>query len=62
MEHRTGTGDTIGDLCIATNDVGVLTKPNGDRIAIAVFVAGSRGDERAREAVIASLARAAFDR
>jgi beta-lactamase class A len=62
VEHRTGTGDTVEGVNVATNDVGVLTTPRGERIAIAVLVAGSRADEQARERVIAELGRTAFAR
>jgi hypothetical protein len=45
----------------ATNDVGIVTLPNGNRIAIAVFLHDSPADEPTREATIAKLARAAYD-
>ena len=61
VAHKTGTGDTIGSLNIATNDVGIVTLPNGDRFAIAVFIAGSHGDLPHLESQIARLARATYD-
>jgi beta-lactamase class A len=56
LEHKTGTGETIGELNLATNDIGVITLPNGQRVAIAVLTAGSRREQAKREAVIASMA------
>jgi beta-lactamase class A len=44
VAHKTGTGDTVSGLNIATNDVGIVTLPSGDQFAIAVFIAGSHGD------------------
>jgi beta-lactamase class A len=41
-----------------TNDVGILTAPDGRRIAVAAFVAESRAGQAERAAVIAAAARA----
>jgi beta-lactamase class A len=46
----------------ATNDIGIITLPDGRHLAIAVFVKDSSADEATREATIARIARAAFDR
>ncbi len=61
VEHKTGTGDTIEGLNIATNDVGIVTLPSGRRVAIAVLTAGSRRDADRREATIARLGRVAWE-
>jgi beta-lactamase class A len=62
VAHKTGTTATVMGLNGATNDVGVVTLPNGkDRFAIAVYVKARTGDAAARDAVIAKFARAAFD-
>jgi beta-lactamase class A len=45
----------------ATNDIGLITLPDGRRLAIAVFVTDSTADEATREKVIARIARAAYD-
>lgn len=58
VAHKTGTSDTWRGVTAATNDVGILTVPDGRWIAIAVFVADSRAPDRARAALIASLAKA----
>jgi beta-lactamase class A len=53
--HKPGTSGT------ATNDIGLITLPDGRRLAIAVFVTDSTADEATRDAVIARIARAAYD-
>jgi beta-lactamase class A len=61
VEHKTGT-DEMDGFGIATNDVGVITLPDGARVAIAVLSSGSHKDRVARERVIAELAKATWDR
>jgi beta-lactamase class A len=61
VAHKTGTSGTQGGLTAATNDIGLLTLPNGKHVAIAVFVSDSPTDEATREAVIAKIARAVWD-
>ncbi len=61
VAHKTGTGETILGLNIATNDVGIVTLPNGDRFAIAVFIAGAHADPTVIEALIAKIARVTWD-
>jgi beta-lactamase class A len=53
--HKTGSGG------VATNDVGIMTLPDGSHVAIAVFVKGSDRPEAARERGIAEVARTAYD-
>ena len=61
VAHKTGTSGTHEGLTRATNDVGLVTLPDGRHMAIAVFVSDSRADTETREAVIAKMARAAWD-
>jgi beta-lactamase class A len=62
LAHKTGTSPTNdAGLSPATNDVGVITLPNGKHMAIAIFVCNSTDDEATREAVIAKIAKAAWD-
>jgi beta-lactamase class A len=61
VAHKTGTSDTRAGKTDATNDVGLITLPNGHRIAVAVFVHASPADLATREGTIARLARAAYD-
>lgn len=61
VAHKTGTSWTIDGVTAATNDIGLITLPNGKHIAIAVFVSDAKTDSKTREAVIARIARAAWD-
>ncbi|MFY9619650.1 MAG: class A beta-lactamase [Pyrinomonadaceae bacterium] len=61
VAHKTGTSGTDKGVTAATNDIGIITLPNGKRVAIAVFVADSPADEATREGVIAKIAKAVFD-
>lgn len=61
LAHKTGTGDTIGGVNMATNDIGLVTLPDGSRFALAVLTSGVPGPEAEREAVIARIARTAYD-
>jgi beta-lactamase class A len=62
VAHKTGTSGTDSGMTRATNDVGLVTLPDGRHLAIAVFVSDSRADTTTREAVIAKIARTAWDR
>ena len=61
VAHKTGTSGTVNGLTAATNDVGIITLPDGRHAAVAVFVSDSTGDDATREEVIAKAARAAWD-
>lgn len=62
VAHKTGTSPTNdAGLSPATNDVGIITLPNGKHLAIAIFVCNSTAGEAAREGVIAKIAKAAWD-
>ncbi len=61
VAHKTGSSGTLNGLTRATNDVGLITLPDGRHLAIAVFVSDSRADETAREGVIAGIAHAAWE-
>jgi len=62
VAHKTGTGGTLNGVAAATNDVGIITLPNGKHIVIAVLVADSRANRFARASVIAKIALATFDK
>jgi beta-lactamase class A len=62
VAHKTGTSGTENGVTAATNDIGIITLPNGRHLAIAVFVADSPADEATREGVIAKIAKAAWDK
>lgn len=61
VAHKTGTSGTRSGLTAATNDIGIITLPNGRHLAIAVFVSDSTGDEATREETIAKIARVIWD-
>jgi beta-lactamase class A len=61
VAHKTGTGGTRDGITSATNDIGIITLPNGTHLAVAVFVSDSSADEAMRESVIARMAKAAWD-
>jgi beta-lactamase class A len=62
VAHKTGTSPTNAEgLTPATNDIGIITLPNGKHLAIVVMVCNSKADEATRDAVIAKIAKAAWD-
>ncbi|MBA8902359.1 class A beta-lactamase [Phyllobacterium sp. P30BS-XVII] len=58
VAHKTGTSPTWKGVNVATNDVGILTAPDGGKVAISVFVADSRETPTRRATIIASAAQA----
>jgi beta-lactamase class A len=61
VAHKTGTDGTRNGKTAATNDIGIVTLPDGRHLALAVFVKDSIADEAQREGAIASIAKAAWD-
>jgi beta-lactamase class A len=59
--HKAGTSDTDHGLTHAWNDIGLITLPDGRRLAIAIFVTDSTAGEAALNPLIARIARAAYD-
>jgi beta-lactamase class A len=62
VAHKTGTSGTQNGVTAATNDIGIITLPNGKHLAIAVFVSDSPADEAIREGVIAKIAKAVWEK
>lgn len=60
VAHKTGTSYTVNGVTVATNDVGLITLPNGQHLAIAVFVMDSPLSQDTRERAIAAFARLAW--
>lgn len=58
--HKTGTSGTWEGVTAATNDVGILFGPNGERIAVTVFIGDSTAPAADRAAVMARIAAAAI--
>jgi beta-lactamase class A len=61
VAHKSGSSGTEAGMTAATNDVGLITLPNGSRLALAIFISDSTLDTAALEPVIAGLARAVYD-
>lgn len=62
VAHKTGISPTNAEgLTPATNDVGIITLPNGKHLAISIFVCNSTDNPATREAIIAKIAKAAYD-
>lgn len=61
VAHKTGTDGTRAGKTAATNDIGIITLPDGHHVAIAVFVKDSTAGLVPREAAIAKIAKAAWD-
>ena len=58
LAHKTGTSGTWRGVTAATNDVGVLTAPDGRLISVVVFIADSKAPSENRAALMANVARA----
>lgn len=61
VAHKPGTSGASNGIAAATNDIGLITLPNGNHVAIAVFVSDSPTDLATRERVIAEIAKAVWD-
>lgn len=61
VAHKSGSSDVENGVAAATNDIGLITLPDGRQLAIAVFVTDSTADAATRDQVIARIARAAYD-
>ena len=59
--QKTGSSGTRDGMAAATNDIGLITLPDGRRLAIAIFVTDSKADDATRDSAIARIARAAYD-
>jgi beta-lactamase class A len=58
LEHKTGTSGSWKGITAATNDVGILTAPDGGRISLVVFIADSHASAKERAQLMARIARA----
>lgn len=61
LAHKTGTSGERNGVAAATNDIGLITLPDGRHLAIAVFVTDARANEATRERVIAQIGRAVYE-
>jgi beta-lactamase class A len=62
VAHKTGTSGEDHGVTHATNDIGLITLPCGQQLAIAVLIEDSPESEDAREGVIAEIARTIWAR
>jgi beta-lactamase class A len=63
VAHKTGRSSTnINGITAATNDIGIITLPNGKHLAIAIFISNSSADLTSRESTIAPFAKAVYDK
>jgi beta-lactamase class A len=60
VAHKTGSSGTHDGVTAATNDIGLITLPDGRKLAVAVFVTDSRAPAATRDKVIAQIAAAAY--
>lgn len=61
LAHKTGTSGTFNGLTRATNDVGIITLPDGSHLVISIFISDSYDSQKKREMTIAQAAKAAYD-
>jgi beta-lactamase class A len=61
VAHKTGSSGFRNGVTGATNDIGIVTLPDGRHMAIAVFVSDSKAGDATRDAVIAKIARTAWE-
>ena len=61
VAHKTGSSGTQHGFIPATNDIGLITLPDGRRLALAVYVIDAHASVDACEHTIATIARAIYD-
>jgi beta-lactamase class A len=61
VAHKTGSSGVEWGMIPATNDVGLITLPDGRRLALAVFVIDAHAKQESCEHVIAAIAKAVYD-
>ncbi len=62
LAHKTGTGGTEKGITGATNDIGIITLPDGRHILLAAYVSDSPENGPVREKVIADIAKAVIEK
>ncbi len=60
LAHKTGSSDTKNGITAATNDLGIFILPNGQHVALAVYVSDSKESEKSNEKIIADIAKAVY--
>jgi beta-lactamase class A len=60
--HKTGTsGVNKQGILAATNDVGIVTLPNGKHLAMVIFASDYKGPQKRGEHIIAVISKAIWD-
>jgi beta-lactamase class A len=62
VAHKTGSSGSRDGVSAATNDIGIVTLPDGRHLAVAVFLRDSKADDKGRDGAIAKVARAAWEK
>jgi len=61
VAHKTGSSGEEWSRIPATNDVGLITLPNGQRLALAIFVTDAHANQDACDHTIATIAQAIYN-
>jgi beta-lactamase class A len=61
VAHKTGTSGTEKDFSAATNDIAIITLPNGKHYALVVFLSDFKGGVPRGEHIIATISKAVWD-
>lgn len=61
VAHKTGTSGTFNGFTRATNDVGIITLPDGNHLAISIFVSDAYGSMQEKEGIIAAMTKSIWD-
>ncbi len=62
VAHKTGSSDTNKEgITAATNDVGIITLPNGQHLILSIFISDAKADYDTIENTIAEIAKTIFD-
>ncbi|MBC7566648.1 MAG: class A beta-lactamase, subclass A2 [Pedobacter sp.] len=62
VAHKTGySGANKEGLTASSNDIGIVTMPNGKHFAVAAFVSNTKENEKTIDSIIAELSKAAWD-
>lgn len=62
IAHKTGTSDNKDGITSAINDMGIIMLPNGNYIAVCVFVSNSKEDFQTNEQIIADVTKIIWDK
>ncbi len=61
VAHKTGMGGNDAGVIAAINDVGIITLPNGDHVAIALFISNTKESVEKLEGVMAKISKLVYD-